>query len=163
MTPEERKQTIEWYGDAHRLLVEALAQFPREMWQFKPSPRDWSIQEIVVHIADSEANSFVRCRRFIAEPGSAVLGYDQDVWAIKLDYHSQSVEDALELFRWLRLTSYKLIKTLSDGIWSNTIEHSESGAMTMDDWLITYARHIPDHIEQMKGNYQMWLTQTARG
>jgi hypothetical protein len=157
MTPEERNKMIEWYGNAHALLVEALPQFPREMWQFKPSPRDWSIHEIVVHIADSEANSFIRCRRFIAEPGSTVMGYDQDIWASRLDYHDQSVEDALELFRWLRLTSYRLIRTLPDDVWSNTVEHSENGAMTMDDWLITYARHIPDHIEQMKGNYAVWL------
>jgi len=80
------------------------------------------------------------------------------VWAIKLDYHGQSIEDALALFKWLRLTSYKLIKTLPEGAWSNTVEHSENGPITMDDWLVTYERHIPDHIEQMKGNYAAWLT-----
>jgi hypothetical protein len=144
------------------MLAEALTQFPHETWQFKPSPTDWSIHEIAVHIADSEANSFVRCRRLIAEPGSTVMGYDQDVWAVKLDYHGQSVEDALELFKWLRLTSYKLIKTLPADTWANTVEHSENGTITMDDWLVTYERHIPDHIEQMKGNYQAWLAQTKR-
>lgn len=167
MNLEERLHVIESYGRAHALLVEALVQFPREMWQFKPVPRDWSIHEIVVHIADSEANSFVRCRRFIAEPGSTVMGYDQDVWAVKLDYHHQSVEDALELFRWLRLTSYKLIKALPESAWSSTVEHSESGTTTMDDWLITYERHIPDHIEQMKRNYAAWqatlLLQASEG
>lgn len=162
VTHEERLQLIALYGRAHQMLAEALTQFPREMWLFKPSPRDWSIHEIVVHIADSEANSFVRCRRFIAEPGSMVMGYDQDAWAIKLDYHEQSVEDALDLFKWLRLTSYKLIKDLPGAAWASTIEHSESGVMTMDDWLITYARHIPDHIEQMKGNHQAWLVQAER-
>jgi hypothetical protein len=157
MTPEQRIQRIESYGLAHTLLVEALLQFPREMWQFKPSPADWSIHEIVVHIADSEANSFVRCRRFIAEPGSTVMGYDQDRWANALNYHDQSIEDALELFRWLRLTSYRLIRDLPDSAWSSTIEHSESGTMRMDDWLLVYERHIPDHIEQMKANHQAWL------
>jgi hypothetical protein len=162
VTHEERIQRIESYGRAHQMLVEALPNFPRDMWQFKPSPRDWSIHEIVVHIADSEANSFVRCRRLIAEPGSVVMGYDQDVWAVKLAYHDQSIEDALELFRWLRLTSYRLIKGLPDGVWSNTVVHSENGTITMDDWLITYERHIPDHIEQMKGNHRAWLAHTER-
>lgn len=156
MTPEERRTQIESYGRAHDMLVAALRRYPREMWQFRPSPRDWSIHEIVVHIADSEANSFVRCRRFIAEPGSTVMGYDQDQWAVALNYHGQSVEDALELFKWLRLTSYKLIKDLPDVAWSSTIEHSENGTMRMDDWLVTYERHIPEHIAQMDGNYAAW-------
>lgn len=27
----------------------------------------------------------------------------------------------------------------------------------MDDWLETYARHVPDHIEQMEEVYAAWL------
>jgi hypothetical protein len=29
--------------------------------------------------------------------------------------------------------------------------------MTMDDWLDTYERHIPEHIEQMQAVYEDWL------
>jgi len=101
MTGEERQRRIELYGNAHSLLVEALKKFPKEMWTFRPSG-GWSIHEIIVHITDSEANSFVRCRRLIAEPGSAVLGYDENVWAQALEYEEQSTDDAIELFKWLR-------------------------------------------------------------
>ena len=44
-------------------------------------------------------------------------------------------------------------KDLPDLIWSNTVHHTENGVMTMDDWLDTYERHIPEHIEQMQANY----------
>ena len=72
MTPDERRQQIALYGDAYRLLTAALDGFPRAMWQFRPAPDRWTIHEIIVHIADSEANSYIRCRKFIAEPGSTV-------------------------------------------------------------------------------------------
>lgn len=157
MTPEERKQKIESYGTAYQRLAEALQHFPREMWHFRSSPDAWTIHEIVVHIADSEANSFVRCRRFIAEPGSTVLGYDENQWAKSLNYRQQSPEDALELFKWLRHNSYALIKDLPETVWSNTVVHSENGVMTMDDWLDTYERHIRDHIGQMQAVYDEWL------
>jgi len=39
------------------------------MWQYRPAPDRWTIHEIVVHIADSEANSYIRCRRCLAEKG----------------------------------------------------------------------------------------------
>lgn len=156
MTSEERKKKIESYGSAHQKLVSAIGEFPREMWQFRPAPDYWTIHEILVHIADSEANSYFRCRRFVAEPGSMVLGYDESRWARDLHYHDQSPEDAIELFKWLRYKSYTLIKDLPDSVWSNTVNHTEIGVMSMDDWLDTYERHIPEHIEQMRRNYQAW-------
>jgi hypothetical protein len=161
MTHVERQQKIEEYGRAYQMLVEALQQLPDEMWQFKPAPDRWSVHELIVHIADSEANSYVRCRRFIAEPGQTVLGYDENQWATALDYHSQSTDEALELFKWLRLKSYRLIKSQPESVWTNTVEHTENGTMTMDDWLDVYTRHIPDHIAQMQANLAAWRAQSA--
>jgi uncharacterized damage-inducible protein DinB len=157
MSPEERAQKIASYGAAYQTLMTALERFPREMWQYRPAPDRWTIHEILVHIADSEANSYIRCRRFIAEPGSPVLGYDEAGWARELRYHEQSIEDALELFKWLRRKSYTLVRNLPPETWAHTVQHSESGEMSMDDWLDTYERHIPEHIRQMQGNYDDWL------
>ena len=157
MIKEERELKLESYGTANEKLISELSSLPKEMWQFKPSPAEWSIHEIIIHLADSEANSYIRCRRFIAEPGSMVMGYDQDLWANSLKYHNQSTEEALELFRLLRLMSYNLIKDLPEKTWANVVEHSENGIMTMDDWLDIYEKHIPAHIEQMKRIYAMWI------
>jgi hypothetical protein len=136
--------------------VAALRDFPAEMWTYRPGPEEWTIHEIVVHIADSEANSYVRCRRLIAEPGSEVLGYDEMGWATRLDYHAQDPQVALELFRQLRGSTYVLIRDLPDEVWANAVYHSESGRMTFDDWLHTYERHVPEHIAQMRAIYETW-------
>lgn len=160
MTAEERRKKIERYGRAHDLLVSFLPTLPPEMLSYKPAPERWSVHEILIHITDSEANSYIRCRRFIAEPGSDVMAYDENKWAAALDYHNQSITESLELFRLLRNTSYKLIRNLPDDVWSNTIEHPENGTMTFDDWLDTYERHIPVHIAQMERNLKAWLEET---
>lgn len=160
MTSIDRQQKIEAYGRAHTTLVEGLQRFPRAMWQYKPAPDQWSIHETLVHIADSEANSYVRCRRFVAEPGSTVLGYDEMQWASALDYHAQSTEAALELFKWLRHNSYQLIQALPEAAWANTVQHTESGRMTMDEWLDIYTRHIPEHLAQMETVFNAWQAQT---
>ena len=156
-----RAEKIESYGRAHAELVTALREFPREMWQWRASPETWTIHEIVCHIADSEANSYVRARRFIAEPGSQVLGYDETKWARALCYHEQSADDAVELFRALRGNTAKLIRDLPEAAWANRVHHSESGPMTMDDWLDIYERHVRDHVEQMRGVHAAWLKDQA--
>ncbi len=113
--------------------------------------------------ADSEANSYIRCRRFLAEPGESLMAYDENGWARELNYHEQSTKDSLELFRWLRKRTYDLIKSVPEDVWTRQCFHPESGMMTMEDWLDTYERHIPQHIEQMQAVYEAWQKQERAG
>jgi len=159
MTADQRKQQIDSYGRAADQLVAALNKYPRQMWQYKPGPQRWSIHEIVLHVADSEANSYIRCRCFLAEPGKTIMAYDENRWAESLHYHQQSTDEALELFRLLRQMSFRLIKTLPESAWSNTILHPDSGRMTLDDWLTIYASHIPEHIRQIQSTHEAWLAE----
>src|SRR5688572_11900744 len=138
MNSFERNSLLESYGNAHEVLIAALKEFPKEMWKWKPAPEKWSIHEIIIHLADSEANSFARGRKIVAEPGSMILAYDQDAWAVKTLYHEQDPELALELFRLLRKSSYEMIKNLPDDAWESAATHSESGRYTFGHWLKIY-------------------------
>ena len=160
LSPEERTELIALYGRGVDMLRAALTEFPREMWQFKPDPASWSIHEILIHLGDSEANSFARFRAPIAEPGVTIFAYDQDVWANTLGYHNQNWEDVVELLHWIHKITYNLIVTLPDEVWARQVVHPESGVISLDDVLVTYANHIPDHIQQMRDNFEKWQ---ARG
>jgi hypothetical protein len=151
-----RQQKIELYGRAAELLAGALERFPRDMWQYRSPVDSWTIQEIIIHITDSEANSYVRCRRFIAEPGQSLMAYDENQWAKALNYHELDVDTAVSLFKWLRQSSYELIQTVPHDVWQNETYHPESGQMSFDDWLDTYSRHVPDHIAQMERIFRAW-------
>jgi hypothetical protein len=156
MSDQAREEKIKSYGKAYQTLMDAIEKYPRDMWQFKPSTGDWSIHEIIIHITDSEANSYIRCRRFLAEPGFDLMAYDEMKWAKLLDYHDQSPEDALELFKWLRKKSFDLIGSVPDDVWRRECFHPEDGMITFDDWLDTYERHVPEHISQMERVYEEW-------
>ncbi len=160
---DDRQSKIRTYGAAYEELTAALQRYPRDMWQYRSPVEAWTIHEIVIHIADSEANSFIRLRRLIAEPGQAVTAYDENAWAERLAYHSQSPDDALQLFRWLRHNSYLLVQSLPEATWAHTIMHPENGLMTMDDWLAVYARHISDHVAQMDRILADWRARQGSG
>ena len=162
MTPDERLQKIESYGSAYTMLVEALEEFPEEMRQWRDEHGCWSVHEHIVHVTDSEVNSYVRCRRLIAEQGGTIMAYDENRWASLLNYHDQSIDDALALFKLLRQQSYKLIKTLPEPVWAHTAVHSEDGEMSLDDWLDAYDRHVSEHIGYMRENLEAWRA-TGKG
>lgn len=159
MTREERNELVKSYGASYEKVKAAVALFPKEMWQWKPSSTQWSIQENLVHLADSEANSYIRCRRLIAEPGSKVLGYDQDIWATQLKYHEQNAADALNLFGMMRQMTYQLLKNLPEEVWENTVDHSERGIMPFTEWLRVYENHT--HIGQMRRVHEAWKKQST--
>ena len=157
MDPQTRQDRLQAYEQAFEQLVEGLKQFPREMWEFRDEHGCWSIHEHLVHIADSEANSYIRCRRLVAEPGQDLMAYDENRWGSELDYHSIGTEGAMELFRVLRRQTFELLKTLPEDAWSNTCFHPENGDMTLDDWLDVYASHVAEHLEYMGENHRAWL------
>lgn len=151
-----RTERIDAYASADRRLREALQRYPREMWTYKPGPERWSIHEILLHLADSEANGYVRCRRCVAEPGSPVMAYDEERWARGLDYHGQDADTAVELFIILRRMSTALLRALPPEAWTRTIEHPERGTMTLGDWLEVYTDHVPAHLDQMEATFRAW-------
>ena len=160
MEAKERSEKIERYGRGFNLLIEALAEVPEEALKFKPSAADWSVHEIIIHIADSETNAALRARKLIVEPGGALMAYDQDKWANTLNYHEHNLEDALEATRIARKTTYELLKRLPDDVFGHSIFHPEyADPYTFEKWLNIYAGHIPGHIEQIKNNVTLWKAQ----
>lgn len=157
MDIRERNEKIELYGRGFDLLKAALAQVPQEAMKFKPEPKEWSVHEIIIHLADSESNSALRARKLIVEPGGTLMGYNQDQWAIQLNYHEQSLEDALEILRLARKSTYELLKRQPDEVFTHSIVHPEMNEpYTFEKWISIYSKHIPGHIEQIKNNVKLW-------
>ena len=157
MNKQDRDEKLELYGNGYQLLMETLKDIPQEMWKFKPEPKEWSIHEVLVHLADSESNAALRARKLIVEPGGTLMGYDQDKWTVELDYHDQSYEDSLEIVRLVRKTTYELLKKQPNEVFEHFVKHPEyEEPYTFENWLNIYSGHIPGHIEQIKNNYRIW-------
>ncbi len=160
MDKTERNEKIDLYGRGFDLLKAALMEVPQEAMKFKPEPKEWSVYEIIIHIADSESNAALRARKLIVEPGGALMGYDQDAWANTLNYHDHNFEDALETTRLVRKTTYELLKRQSDEVFAHSVKHPEyDEPYTFEKWIDIYSAHIPGHIEQIQNNVKLWKKQ----
>ena len=160
MNKQESNEKIELYGRGFSLLKAALAEVPQEAMKFKPAPTEWSVYEIIIHIADSESNAALRARKLIVEPGGTLMGYDQDAWANTLHYHEADLGDALETTRLVRKTTYELLKRQPDQVFKNAVKHPEyDEPYTFEKWINIYSAHIPGHIEQIQNNMKLWREQ----
>jgi uncharacterized damage-inducible protein DinB len=146
---------IDEYGRGYGLLAAAVAEIPREAWTFKPAADEWSVHEILVHMGDSESMAALRLRKLVVEPRTTLMAYDESAWAGALNYKDQSAEDALQIIRLARQTTYRLLKSLPESVFEHSVTHPEmSDPYTFDTWLGIYARHIPDHLDQMRRAYE---------
>ena len=112
----------------------------------------WSARQVIHHLADSEAQSYARLRRLLAEPaGSLISGYDEAAWAncAALGYRDLPVEHSLAVLRAVRAASLDVLARLSPGDLECYGEHSDSGRYTLNQWLDIYTRHPREHARQL--------------
>lgn len=116
------------------------------------NPGTWSARQIIHHVADSEAQSYARLRRLIAEPGTNIQGYDEAGWGENetLGYKDLPIAQSLDVFKAVRASSLEIIKRLNPNQLDNSGTHSESGEYTVQNWLETYISHPLEHSVQIK-------------
>ncbi len=112
----------------------------------------WSARQVIHHVADSEAQSYARLRRLLAEaPGSVIQGYDEAAWAEceQLGYRVLPITHALEVFTAVRLASLDVLGRLREADLERHGVHSESGRYTLATWLEVYTQHPRAHAAQL--------------
>jgi hypothetical protein len=119
--------------------------------------QDWSSRQVIHHCADSEAQSYARLRRLVAEPGTGIQGYDEAAWAKHptLGYTDMPVQVSIDVFKAVRAGSLAIIQRLQPEQLHNFCIHSEAGEFTLERWLEIYTRHAIEHAEQITKNLSL--------
>lgn len=118
----------------------------------KPQIDSWNARQVVHHVADSEAQSYARLRRLVAEPGTEIQAYDEAGWGENetLGYKVLPIEISLSVFSAVRASSLEILKRLTKEQLKNAGIHTESGEYTLETWLKTYINHPLEHAEQIR-------------
>ena len=156
MTAVERAALITRYAEGPALFRRTLARVPAAAMQWRPAAGKWTVHEIIIHCADSESNAHMRIRYLAAEAKPVIIGYDQDVWATVLEYHSLPIEPALAVIDAVRANTVPLLRRLSEADWQKAGHHSESGPYSATSWLHSYGQHLEVHSRQVERNLAAW-------
>jgi len=144
------------YNNGIELLKTRLGSVSNELRHFKPGPKKWSVHDIVIHLAESEVQGYLRMRTAIAESGNMAINCDENKWADELYYEQQSYDDALETLILMRKNNFQILKLVPEEKWNHYVIHSACGKLTLLDLLKTYIKHIVLHIDQINRNETEW-------
>jgi hypothetical protein len=139
------------YEAATRRFLDAARGAPADGLD-RRHPDGWSARQVIHHVADSEAQSYARLRRLLAEPQPVIQGYDEAAWAAApaLGYDTLPVEHPIAVTAAVRAASLDLVRRLSPADLERAGRHSESGPYTVRTWLDLYIAHPADHAGQLE-------------
>ena len=148
LTPVEILRLME---AAPRQVAELIEDVTDEVLSHKPSEEEWSVNEIIGHMLETDAQ-FVRRVRVILE-GQGIPDISMPIPPWKLHegkgYDKMSRDEILERFMQNRSASLALVRELTPAQWTRRGDNGGVGTSVLDlgTWL---AHHDQGHTAQIK-------------
>jgi len=139
-------------------LIDFVKDLPAAALDFRPEvPDAWTIREHAVHFLDADAFAYGRLRLAVAEPGTQVLVWNEDVWQKRARYETADALSSLEAARSLRNVSTAMARALVDTDWeAYYVRHPQRGRMTLVDVFKFYIEHAQFHLSYLRRNLDAW-------
>jgi uncharacterized damage-inducible protein DinB len=144
------RNLIETYAAGGQKLRHAVAGLSRDDLLARPGPGAWSIQEVVIHLADSDGISVDRMKRMLTEDNPSLLYADETAYVDRLHHDQQSLEDALTLFDVGRRQWSRVLRLLPDDAFSRQGTHNRAGIVTVGHYVERYCEHLDHHLAFIK-------------
>jgi uncharacterized damage-inducible protein DinB len=112
----------------------------------------WTVRQVVHHVPDSHANSYIRFKLALTEDWPTIKPYDEAAWA-KLADSSMPVDVSLSYLGALHGRWVALLESMSDEDLRKGYNHPEMGRQTLAQVLALYdwhSRHHTAHIVNLR-------------
>lgn len=130
-------------------VARALATLTPQQLKTPEAPGKWSVAAVLRHLADTDVVWGWRMRLILAQDRPAITGFDQDLWAERLDYANADPNESLETFAVLRRDNLRLIQRATADDLQRVGVHAERGEESAGYMVRLYAGHDLAHLAQI--------------
>jgi uncharacterized damage-inducible protein DinB len=110
----------------------------------------WTVRQVVHHLADSHANSYIRFKLALTEDWPTVKPYDEAAWA-RLADSGEPIDGSLVLIEALHGRWVALLGALSEDEFQKGFNHPQMGRQSLATSLALYAWHSRHHTAHITG------------
>ena len=159
------RDVIDNYARGGEKLALAIRGLTREDLLAKPDNDAgvglWSIQQVVIHLLDSDLIGIDRMKRIIAMDHPLLTGYDENRFAERLYCEEQSAEDAVKVLDLSFKNFARVLRKLEPHAFERTGQHNERGVIKLGDYLKFMTNHLDHHLKfihakRAKMGKEMW-------
>lgn len=135
--------------DTPGACARAVATLTPEQLKRPEAPGKWSVAHVLRHLADTDVVWGWRMRLILAQDRPVITGFDQDLWADRLDYANADPNESLETFAVLRRDNLRLIERATPEDLKRVGVHAERGEESAGYLVRLYAGHDLMHLAQI--------------
>ena len=150
-TAPEFESQISLYAAGSTILRKAVEGVAQQKLNIRIAPGTWSIQEVVVHMIDSDLAATHRMRRIAAEEMPLLVSYDEDAFIARLAAEKTDIAEALDLFAANRTFTARWLRTLESSVFARSGIHTQRGKVTLGEILAIYTHHLEHHMVFIEG------------
>jgi uncharacterized damage-inducible protein DinB len=155
---QRRAELIAALADAPATLHKLVDGLPDERLDVRY--RNWTIRQIVHHLADSHVNSYIRFKWALTEDQPTIKAYDEGRWAALQDARTGDIQAPLALLDGLHARWVQLLRSMTEEQFARSFIHPETGStVSLNSALCYYAWHCKHHTAQIAWvcRQQGWL------
>jgi uncharacterized damage-inducible protein DinB len=147
--PDRRDDFIAMIAQAPANLRQLVAGLSDE--QLDTPYKNWTIRQIVNHLADSHMHSYIRFKWTLTEELPTIKAYDETHWAALADSRTGDIEVPLALLEGLHARWVHLLRTMTPDQFARAFLHPETGeTVTLSRALCYYVWHGTHHTAQIR-------------
>jgi hypothetical protein len=158
ITPESRAAYIQTLRALPQRLRDSVSGLADAQLDTPYREGGWTVRQLIHHIADSHANSYVRFKLALTEDWPTIKPYDEAAWAELADSRELPVEVSLTMLMALHTRWVALLDSMSEDDFAKGYVHPESGRKSLAKALALYewhSRHHTAHITSLRAR-QGW-------
>jgi uncharacterized damage-inducible protein DinB len=144
------RNPIEILRETPGAVARAVATLTPQQLKTPEAPGKWSIASVLRHLADTDVVWGWRMRLILAQDRPPLTGFDQDLWAERLDYANADPNESLEAFIVLRRDNLRLIEHATPDDLQRVGVHAERGEESVGYLVRLYAGHDLAHLAQIE-------------
>ena len=148
--PQETKDAlILELEDAANLVSKSIDGLTEE--QLETKYINWTIRQIVHHLADSHVNAYIRFKWALTEAAPLIKSYNETKWSDLVDAKTVPTEVSISILRGLHSRWGALIRGLSADEMQKTYFHPElMKDVSLTEALPNYVWHTQHHTAQIR-------------
>jgi DinB superfamily len=149
-TAETRREQIQTLRMLPERLREAVSGLSGAQLDTPYRDGGWTVRQVVHHVADSHANSYIRFKLALTEDWPTIKPYDEAAWA-RLADSRLPIDGSLVFIESLHARWVALLASLSQADFERGFVHPQNGRQSLAHALAIYGWHSLHHTAHITG------------
>lgn len=144
-------ESILTYTRLHEVLEHEIATLSENDLTWKPSDKEWSVAEVLGHLADASVVHYYRARKIVAEPdydGWAL--YEQVDWVARSRANAVPAAESIAFFRATARYNGLFYGELSEADWIKSGVNHKGETVTLRALFDSFIAHTHNHVRQIQ-------------